>query len=279
MEKATQQLKMVWDDLPIKLKEYIRSDEWWQRLNTAWTNYSLTEEQKEKIGDEVLLVLLGLTDPDDLSLAFQATADLPAEQAKKLALGLETAVLATVNDELATLDPLVVEDYRSGLKAFDPALAKLPQNLQQMILSTDTAETVQAIGQKYHLHVDKMGVLDNEVGAVLVGETRPENFTSRLKEKLGLDQTTVQAITHEVNERIFLPLRETLKNSSLAPAVNPIPAANSTSSTAETSVGKTELSGQASKRPNTIFEKKLGQLFRVPQKTTEFGDPYLEKPE
>lgn len=292
MDKATQQLKTVWVNLPVKLKEYIRSDEWWRQLNIVWANYPLTEEQKEKTSDEVLLTLLGLTDQNDLSIAIQTTAGLSAEQAGHLALDLETTVFAPVNDELAELNPLSVDDYRSGLMEIDPAIAKLPQDLQQIILSTDTAEAIQNIGQKYNLHIDQMGGLDDEVGAVMVGETKPDEFVDKIKNRLQVDQPAAEAISREVNEQIFLPIRESLRKLHEQPESKEVIGGVETIQTPKppTALGtddlpdKDKLLGEIEKpaaaktETETIFEKKLGQLFRIPREEVDL-DPYLEKPE
>ncbi len=271
MDKTEQQLRKVFEELPPKIKEFIRSDEWWRRLNTILPKYQLTAEQIEKVSDEVLLALLGLTDPDDLPTAFQTAAELPVEKAGELALALETAVFAPINEQLSELDPISIDDYRAGLSEMNVALAKLPADLREIILSTDTADYIQNIGKKYNLRIDQMGGLDDEVGAVLVGETRSEEFIDKIKDRLQIDQATASAIAQEVNEQIFVKIREALRN---------LPS----SATPEASQDQNAPPVVAAPDTKTIFEEKMGKLFRIPReevdlsegKASQTKDPYSE---
>ena len=67
------------------------------------------------------------------------------------------------------------------------------------------------IGEKHGLHIDKIGELASETGLVFLGLTRPQEFVSNLAERLGVAREAARDIAADVNERVFLPVREHLK--------------------------------------------------------------------
>ena len=87
----------------------------------------------------------------------------------------------------------------------------MPPEIKEAITSVDTTRILHGIGEKYKLHIDKIGMLADETGAVMLGITHPTKFTSDLKSKLGLNEEIVKAIAEDVNVQIFRPIRESLK--------------------------------------------------------------------
>ena len=88
---------------------------------------------------------------------------------------------------------------------------KLPKDVQEAILSVDTSEAIREIGEKHKLMIDKMGDLADETGLVMLGLTHPSQYVSHLIERLGINQETAQEITEEINNKIFFPIRESLR--------------------------------------------------------------------
>ena len=88
---------------------------------------------------------------------------------------------------------------------------KLPKQLQDALFSVDSAEAIRQIGEKHKLMIDKIGLLADETGYVMLGLTHPKDFISRIVERLGVDQKTSRELAEEINEKIFSPVREHLK--------------------------------------------------------------------
>jgi hypothetical protein len=63
----------------------------------------------------------------------------------------------------------------------------------------------------FHLHIDQAGKLSDEIGLVYFGINKIEGFSQRLVSNLHIDQTTANKITDEVNNKLFLPIRELLQ--------------------------------------------------------------------
>ncbi len=88
---------------------------------------------------------------------------------------------------------------------------KLPHDLQDAIFSVDTAEAIRAIGEKNKLMIDKIGELADETGLVMLGLSSPSQFIPHLSERLGVSRELAKTIGQEINEKIFLAIRESLK--------------------------------------------------------------------
>ncbi len=248
-------LKQIWNSLPITLQQYIRAGDWEKRLIENLSTYQLTAEQTEEIKEEVVLVLLGITARSDLALSIQTAAQLSAEQAEQLAREISEKIFEPVIDDLLDLDPVTVDDY-SAIQELTPeireALAKMPERLRAILASTDTMEHIQTIGKKYNLRIDQLGELDNNISRVLLGLKKPNDFGPDLQAGTSLEKDVVNAITQEVDEKIFKPILAQLKQAEPAP----------TTAT-----------------PESIFAKRLGEPFRLPREEIDLGfknDPYLE---
>ncbi len=87
----------------------------------------------------------------------------------------------------------------------------LPTDLQDAIFSMENAQTLQNIGQIHKLRVDQIGVLADETGLVMLGFTKPNEFIPHLAERLKIDKELVRTIAHEVNDRIFIKVRDALR--------------------------------------------------------------------
>lgn len=86
----------------------------------------------------------------------------------------------------------------------------LPADLRQALDSTEIYEDFQAISKKHGLHIDKAGILEEEVTIVLLGLVPSSKFVARLRENLEISLEEAQTIANDVNETIFKDFRESL---------------------------------------------------------------------
>lgn len=89
---------------------------------------------------------------------------------------------------------------------------ELPEDLKSAMMSVSSAEIVYEIGKRYNLDIEKIGILAEEVGYIMLGLVEADNFVSDIKKLLVLEEGPALEIAREVNNKIFLPVRETLKN-------------------------------------------------------------------
>src|SRR3989344_8458457 len=87
----------------------------------------------------------------------------------------------------------------------------LPDDLKDALMGVTTADAIYEVGRKADLNVEKIGELDEEVGLIILGFTPSANFISDLKTILGINEEKATEIASEINERVFLSIRESLK--------------------------------------------------------------------
>ncbi|MBI2482495.1 MAG: hypothetical protein HYV76_02970 [Candidatus Vogelbacteria bacterium] len=86
----------------------------------------------------------------------------------------------------------------------------LPEEIQEVFNSLDTAKTIKSIGLRHNLHLDKIGGLADEVGLILLGLIHPNRLPINLREEYGFTPDEARVVTSEVNAEIFAKIRESL---------------------------------------------------------------------
>jgi hypothetical protein len=111
---------------------------------------------------------------------------------------------------LGPKDIQVKEIMTISAQQFKDAYAKLPYILREYIADDEMATIANDIGKKYGFHVDTVGALYREATNMLAGLETPEQFTGELK-SVGVPAEIVTPIVQELNERVFIPLRERMQ--------------------------------------------------------------------
>lgn len=96
--------------------------------------------------------------------------------------------------------------------------ARLPQKLQEAIMSADVPEKLRAIAGKHRLHLDQGQLLENETHLVMLGLDQAEKFRDNIQKELGIPENVAHEIAEEVGKEIFLPIRTYLQAATGAPA-------------------------------------------------------------
>ncbi len=117
-------------------------------------------------------------------------------------------------------------------------LDTLPSVVQDAILHSGWQEKIRQIGKKYSLHIDQVGVLENQTFTVMLGLEDPVDFEKKMVADLGLTSLIASQLSMEINELIFKPIKMELqkleaevevseenptKESVLAGIENPVP--------------------------------------------------------
>lgn len=88
---------------------------------------------------------------------------------------------------------------------------ELPTDIQGAIESTRIDEVVEEITKKHSLHVDQAGVVYEITNSILLGRAAPTEFIPTLIKRGGIEHSTATEIAKEINEKVFLAVRESLK--------------------------------------------------------------------
>lgn len=92
------------------------------------------------------------------------------------------------------------------IKAIDAA----PAQVQEVLRSATTAKTIATIGATHHLHIDQIGALATINRNLLVGLVDPSEMYGELI-ALSIQPDTAKLIMNDINQKIFLPLREQMR--------------------------------------------------------------------
>ncbi len=96
---------------------------------------------------------------------------------------------------------------------FNSAYKKVPYPIRECIASEELGTIVLSVGKTHNLHVDTIGALERETTNMLLGLINPEQFVAELK-SAGIPQESIPNIVAELNTKIFVPLRERMRNPS-----------------------------------------------------------------
>lgn len=166
---------------------------------------------------------------------------------------------------------------------------KLPEDLKKAIFSVEMTEAIKRIGEKYQLHIDKIGALGNETGMVMLGVTRPKDFVSNLSARLGVSNDTARNIAEEINQQIFSKVRESLKKvhgidgeikSAELPEIKPEIKKEDILKEIEKEEVPEIMKGTRKPTESPFEAKTKEEIFRMPAQESEHkypqGDPYRE---
>lgn len=92
-------------------------------------------------------------------------------------------------------------------EAFD----KLPEEVRSVITSPDIHDAIQALAQKYALHIDQIGELMDEVGLVLLNLHSSVNFVTVIAQRMSVSSKTAYDISRDINSAVFDKIRDHLK--------------------------------------------------------------------
>lgn len=87
---------------------------------------------------------------------------------------------------------------------------KLPDVIKDAMMEEATAQKMSAIGKTHGLLLDKVGIMAEETGYVMLGLEHPNNFVANLKEALEISEDKAIAIAQDINQQVFKPIREHL---------------------------------------------------------------------
>lgn len=93
------------------------------------------------------------------------------------------------------------------------AIDSAPILVQEALRGGETAKIIAGIGVAHHLHIDQIGSLAQINRNLLIGLVAPAEMYGELIE-IGVSADEARQIMAEINEKIFVPLRERVRNDS-----------------------------------------------------------------
>lgn len=88
---------------------------------------------------------------------------------------------------------------------------QLPKNVQEKMFAVETADLVRKIGKDNNLNENQLQQFSYAIGMVLLGDLHISKFVKTLQEKCKLDETASRRLARQINQELFLPIKESLK--------------------------------------------------------------------
>lgn len=94
----------------------------------------------------------------------------------------------------------------------------VPDKLKTRSASIQTSENVKKIGEKHRLQEETIRKLSYTTGMILLGEVNIVDFVETLQKECGLTEEPARKLARDINQAIFLPVKESLKKIHKVPA-------------------------------------------------------------
>ena len=96
------------------------------------------------------------------------------------------------------------------IKILEEQAKKMPPKVIDFLSSFDWESVLNNTSASHNLSFELSNKLKKEVVLVLAGLIHPDAFREEIKERIGGDETTIDAIVAEIEENIFTPIRADL---------------------------------------------------------------------
>lgn len=87
----------------------------------------------------------------------------------------------------------------------------LPTEIKSLLYTPEVTSIIQKVGEKNKLHFDQMGVLELETSSVMLGFTDTADYEQIIAEKLNVDAKKAAEIVKDINDMLFVKIRNSLK--------------------------------------------------------------------
>jgi len=87
-------------------------------------------------------------------------------------------------------------------------LKTLPAPIREYVVAKKYEAVVSNLTKKYALHIDQAATLERNVLFLLLGVTTPDEFSESLESEAGIQKEQVYNIIGDLNEQIFVPLQQ-----------------------------------------------------------------------
>lgn len=92
-------------------------------------------------------------------------------------------------------------------------LNSLPEEARDYIYTPKMRDILMKIGEKHHLHLDQLGILETETGLAMLGFIEPQDYEKALVDIVHLEKSIAEAVAKDINEMLFIKIREGMKKS------------------------------------------------------------------
>ena len=119
------------------------------------------------------------------------------------------------------LEPTFEEDIKN-------VLAEVPPQVRTVFASGKVEIVAKNLMLKNRLHIDQGAILEREIILLLLGLHSPDEFTRTLIDEANINQIIVNDISRDINEQIFIPVQQQMRQGASAAPTSPMTATKGT---------------------------------------------------
>ncbi|OGI95518.1 hypothetical protein A2917_03110 [Candidatus Nomurabacteria bacterium RIFCSPLOWO2_01_FULL_42_17] len=214
-KELQEKIALYYSKLPQKVQEMFSSMGWLETLKTISQKYNLNDEQIETLGTETTLVLLGIIHLVEYEENITNELKLSVDSTDKMLMEIEESIIKTIR-------PQLVEAFEANKKGeieqvpeieqkLNGSFEKFPKGIEDIVKKSNYQAILYDIAKGYNLTVAQMDILEKAITDLIIGKTHPDEFENYLKSDLKVPSETVGKLVKDINEKIFLKIRELLK--------------------------------------------------------------------
>ena len=173
--------------------------------------YNLNEEQKNNFTLYVTFVIIELITNEDFEKKIFKEMGLSEEISKNIISNTKELVFESIKKQIQSIKE--AGDFVSKIKLpeFDPRFNNESKELQKIIAYSGWKEILHEISNKYKISIDKIGLLEEEVSKVMLGNINPNEFENDLRKKIGLSEDENQNLASNIDEQILKTIKTSLR--------------------------------------------------------------------
>src|SRR3989344_1943760 len=206
-------IALYYSKLPPKAQEVFSKMEWLETLQRISVKYGLNDRQKEALGTETTLVLLGIINLIQYEEVLTTELELSRNKVDDMVVEIDESILKTIRPELNDAFNKNVKEEKEEIPEISPGpndnrFEKLPKEIENVVRESNYQGILYSMGKEFGLNVTQMGTLEAGVAKLIGGTVHPDDFEEYLESRIALSPERLKELVNNINEKILLKIRE-----------------------------------------------------------------------
>lgn len=227
-DELQKNIVLYYSKLTPKAQKFFSDMEWMQKIEKISEKYTLTNEQKQVLGVEMTLLLLGIIHPVEFGENIAKELNLKTNILEKLQEEIDSSILKNIHQDVVEAfnknkkeeniadespDDSMEEKFTETVKIKDRDndFTNMPKKIEDLTSNPTYQSVLYAIAKNHKLNVAQMGYLDTATTKLIQGTIQPEEYKEKIQRDVKINGEEAQRLVDEINTKIFIPIREQLK--------------------------------------------------------------------
>ena len=214
-KELQEKIALYFSKLPPDAQEVFSSMKWLETLQTISLKYNLNQKQQETLSTETTLVLLGIIHLVEYEENLTNELGLERDPSERMLVEIQDSILKNIRPQLIQAfdanQKVEIEETQNIEQGLDKRFTELPKEIKDVFEKSQYKLTLYNIEYKNKLTIDQMGDLEKNVTNLINGSINPNNFQDFIEKDIKLSPEVITKLINDLNEKIFLKIRESLK--------------------------------------------------------------------